>query len=54
MAARYGPYLERTFASGRYPAMESVIRDAVHLDVDQTFGIGLDFLLDGIEAHLKR
>jgi len=50
----YGPYLERTLASGRYPAMESVIRDAVHLDVDQTFQAGLDFLLDGIEAHLKR
>ena len=50
----YGPYLERTFATGRYPALEKVIRDAVHWDVDETFRIGLEFLLDGIEVRLSR
>lgn len=50
----YGPYLERTFATGRYPALEKVIREAVHWDVDETFRIGLDYLLDGIEASLSR
>lgn len=50
----YGPYLERTFASGRFPALARVIRDAVHLDADETFWLGLDFLLDGIEARLAR
>jgi hypothetical protein len=50
----FGPYLERTFATGRFPALATVIRDAVHLDADQTFQAGLDFLLDGIEARLSR
>lgn len=50
----YGPYLERTFATGRYPALEKVIREAVHWDVDETFRIGLDYLLDGIEASLSK
>ncbi|MGV9720740.1 TetR/AcrR family transcriptional regulator [Nocardia beijingensis] len=50
--AAYGPYLERVFATGRYPALATVIRDAAHLDADQTFQTGLDFLLDGIEARI--
>ncbi|PTR45559.1 TetR family transcriptional regulator [Rhodococcus sp. OK611] len=49
----FGPYLERTFASGRFPALSTVIRDGVHLDADQTFRIGLDFLLDGIQARIS-
>ncbi|MEV6334048.1 TetR/AcrR family transcriptional regulator C-terminal domain-containing protein [Nocardia vinacea] len=52
--ATYGPYLERTFATGRFPALASVVRDGPHLDADQTFRAGLDFLLDGIEAHMRR
>jgi AcrR family transcriptional regulator len=49
-----GPYLERAFATGRYPALATVIRDAAHTDADDTFRIGLDFLLDGIGAHITR
>ncbi|MEO3751728.1 TetR/AcrR family transcriptional regulator [Streptomyces sp. B6B3] len=49
-----GPYLERTFATGRFPALARVVRDAAHLDADRTFRIGLDFLLDGIEARIAR
>jgi hypothetical protein len=52
--ATFGPYLERTFATGRFPALEKVIRDAAHLDADETFRIGLDFLLDGISGKLPR
>ncbi|WP_328778497.1 TetR/AcrR family transcriptional regulator [Streptomyces canus] len=51
--ASLGPYLERTFATGRFPALATVVRDAAHLDADDTFRIGLDFLLDGIEAHIS-
>jgi AcrR family transcriptional regulator len=51
--AALGPYLMRTFATGRFPALAAVVRDGVHLDADQTFRIGLDFLLDGIEARLS-
>lgn len=50
----YGPYLERAFATGRFPTLATVVRDAAHLDADQTFRTGLDFLLDGIEARIAR
>ncbi len=52
--ATFGPYLERTFATGRFPALEKVVRDGAHLDADQTFRRGLDFLLTGIETGLSR
>lgn len=52
--ASLGPYLDRTFATGRFPALATVVRDAAHLDADHTFRIGLDFLLDGIEARISR
>ncbi|MEV6911258.1 TetR/AcrR family transcriptional regulator [Amycolatopsis sp. NPDC051071] len=49
-----GPYLERLFATGKYPALATVVRDAVHLDADETFRLGLECLLDGIEARLAK
>lgn len=52
--AALGPYLERAFATGRFPALATVVRDAAHLDADHTFRIGLDCLLDGIEARISR
>ncbi len=52
--AALGPYLQRTFASGQFPALATVVRDAAHLDADQTFRLGLDCLLDGIEARISR
>jgi AcrR family transcriptional regulator len=50
----HGPYLKRTLATGRYPALAAVVRDGPHLDADQTFWTGLDFLLDGIGAGISR
>jgi AcrR family transcriptional regulator len=52
--ASLGPYLERAFATGRFPVLARVVRDAAHLDADDTFRTGLDFLLDGIEARISR
>ncbi|MFI0965812.1 TetR/AcrR family transcriptional regulator [Streptomyces sp. NPDC021080] len=52
--AALGPYLQRMFATGRFPALATVVRDAAHLDADQTFRTGLDCLLDGIEARISR
>jgi AcrR family transcriptional regulator len=49
----FGPYLERTFATGRFPALAEVVRDGAHLDADQTFHTGLEFLLDSIEARIS-
>ena len=51
--AAYGPYLDRTFATGRFPALAAVVRDGPHLSADETFRIGLEFLLDGIEARIS-
>ncbi|MFY4721731.1 TetR/AcrR family transcriptional regulator [Streptomyces sp. LaBMicrA B280] len=52
--AALGPYLQRTFATGRFPALAAVVRDAAHRDADHTFRMGLEFLLDGIEARVSR
>ncbi len=52
--ASLGPYLRRTIATGRFPALATVVRDAAHLDADDTFRIGLDFLLDGIGARVSK
>lgn len=49
-----GPYLMRTFATGRFPALSAIVHDGPHLDPDETFRTGLDFLLDGIAAHIQR
>ena len=49
----YGPYLQRTLATGRFPALARFVHDGPHLDADQTFRAGLDFLLDGIEARIS-
>jgi len=51
--AAFGPYLMRTFATGRFPALAAVVHDGAHLDADETFRIGLNFLLDGIEASIS-
>ena len=51
--AAFGPYLVRTFATGRFPALATVVRDGAHLDANQIFRTGLDFLLDGIEARIS-
>ena len=52
--AANGPYLVRMFATGRYPALATVVRDGPHLSADESFRIGLEFLLDGIEASLSK
>jgi AcrR family transcriptional regulator len=52
--ASRGPYLVRTLATGRFPALERVVHDAAHLNADETFRIGLDCLLDGIEARIAK
>ena len=50
--AAAGPYLERMLATGRYPALDEVVREATHHDAAAVFELGLDYLLDGIEARL--
>ena len=51
--ASHGPYLLRTFATGRFPALARVVRDGPHPTAEQTFRTGLEFLLDGIAARIS-
>ena len=51
--AAHGPYLERTFATGRFPALARMVRQGPHLSADETFHRGLEFVLDGIEAQIS-
>ena len=49
-----GPYIERLIATGRFPTIEKVVRDAKHPPFDVVFERGLDCVLDGIAASLAR
>ena len=48
--AASGPYMMRMLATGRYPALARIVRDATHPGPDVTFGIGLESVLEGIGA----
>ncbi len=48
----YGPYMSRMLATGRYPTLVKIFRDATHPDADTAFDTGLDYVLDGIATHL--
>ncbi|WP_437284667.1 TetR/AcrR family transcriptional regulator [Sorangium sp. So ce406] len=49
-----GPYIERMIATGRFPTLARVVRDATHPPPDVVFDRGLDCVLDGIAARLTR
>jgi len=49
-----GPYIHRMIATGRFPNLARVVRDATHLSADIVFDQGLDCVLDGIAARLSR
>ena len=46
-----GPYISRMIATGRYPTLARVVRDATHPSADAVFEQGLETVLDGIEAR---
>jgi AcrR family transcriptional regulator len=48
------PYLERVIATGRFPMLAKVVRDASHPSSDAVFDTGLETVLDGVEARLPR
>jgi AcrR family transcriptional regulator len=50
-----GPYLVQVLAAGKHPLMARYIHEADdHPDLDQSFLRGLDLVLDGVEAGLRR
>jgi AcrR family transcriptional regulator len=46
-------YMERMIATGRFPTLARVVRDASHPPADVEFDLGLDCVLDGIAARLQ-
>jgi hypothetical protein len=46
------PYLERVIATGRFPMLAKVVRDASHPTPDIVFDKGLETVLDGLAAQL--
>ena len=48
------PYLQRMLATGRFPTIAKVVRDALHPPADEAFAQGLECVLDGIAARVAR
>lgn len=48
------PYMHRMLATGRYPLLGRVVREASHPSPDVVFDRGLDCVLDGIAARFVR
>jgi AcrR family transcriptional regulator len=46
------PYLERIIATGRFPMLAKVVRDASHPSPDIAFDMGLQTVLDGLATRL--
>jgi AcrR family transcriptional regulator len=46
------PYLERVIATGHFPMLAKVVRDASHPSPDNVFDAGLETLLDGLAVQL--
>lgn len=49
--ATAGPYLRRTFATGRFPTLAHLIHDGTHVDPEDAFEQGLTYILDGIATR---
>jgi len=47
------PYIQRLIATGRYPMLEKIVRDATHQSPDVEFDEGLECVLDGIAARFQ-
>jgi AcrR family transcriptional regulator len=48
------PTMQRLIATGRFPMLANIIRDATHPPADLVFEQGMDCVLDGIEGRLSR
>lgn len=46
------PYLERVIATGRFPMLAKVVRDASHPSSDVVFDTGLQTVLDGLATQI--
>ena len=50
----HGPHLTRMLATGRYPALAKAVHDGTHVDAEESFATGLDWVLDAVAVRLAR
>jgi AcrR family transcriptional regulator len=49
-----GPYMQRMLATGKFPTLSRVVRDATHRPLATVFAEGFDRVLDGIAGRVAR
>ncbi|MDA0563352.1 TetR/AcrR family transcriptional regulator C-terminal domain-containing protein [Streptomonospora sp. S1-112] len=49
-----GPHVERMLATGRFPALARAVREATHVDAEESFATGLEWVLDAVAARISR
>ncbi|WP_328558561.1 TetR/AcrR family transcriptional regulator [Streptomyces coelicoflavus] len=47
-----GPHVTRMLATGRYPALAKAVYDGTHVNAEESFATGLDWVLDAVAARL--
>ncbi|MFD5651275.1 MULTISPECIES: TetR/AcrR family transcriptional regulator [unclassified Streptomyces] len=50
----HGPHLTRMLATGRFPALAKAVHDGTHVDAEESFATGLDWVLDAVAVRLTR
>ncbi|MFA3875698.1 TetR/AcrR family transcriptional regulator [Streptomyces sp. MMCC 100] len=47
-----GPHVTRMLATGRFPALAKAVYDGTHVDAEESFATGLDWVLDAVAVKL--
>ncbi|MGW2132554.1 TetR/AcrR family transcriptional regulator [Streptomyces coelicoflavus] len=47
-----GPHVTRMLATGRFPALAKAVHDGTHVDAEESFATGLEWVLDAVAARL--
>ncbi|WP_393062145.1 TetR/AcrR family transcriptional regulator [Streptomyces sp. LN549] len=47
-----GPRMTKVLATGRFPALSKAVYDGTHVDAEESFATGLDWVLDAVAAKL--
>ncbi|KAF2782245.1 MULTISPECIES: TetR/AcrR family transcriptional regulator C-terminal domain-containing protein [unclassified Streptomyces] len=47
-----GPHVTRMLATGRFPALAKAVYDGTHVDAEESFATGLEWVLDAVAARL--
>ncbi|MFE2437319.1 TetR/AcrR family transcriptional regulator [Streptomyces sp. NPDC059409] len=48
-----GPHVTRMLATGRFPALARAVHDGTHVEAEESFATGLEWVLDAVAAKLR-